>query len=101
MQRGCDFTGCSKIRLDALYTKGTTLVGSLARTKSICALAAAKDLYVELRAALFNVFNHPNFSNPLLPGFGIDVFGNGHVSGNPHLGGGGPRSAQLAIHITF
>ena len=84
---------------------------------------------VELRADLFNIFNHPNFSNPLLPGFGIDVFGNSHQqgdrlvagsdpttsgaqfmsttatpdvgSGNPYLGGGGPRSAQLALHLTF
>jgi hypothetical protein len=22
-------------------------------------------------------------------------------SGNPYLGGGGPRSAQLAVHFTF
>ena len=84
---------------------------------------------MELRGDLFNLFNHPNLSNPLLPGFGIDVFGNNHVegnrlvagldpaangpqfmqttatpdvgSGNPYLGGGGPRSAQLAVHFTF
>jgi len=84
---------------------------------------------VELRADFFNVLNHPNLSNPLLPGFGIDVFGNSYVSGNrlmagvdpvangaqfmsttatpdvgsgnPYLGGGGPRSAQLAAHFTF
>jgi hypothetical protein len=86
-------------------------------------------LGMELRIDMFNIFNHPNFSNPLLPGFGIDVFGNSHVSGNrlvagsdpsttgaqflsttatpdvgsgnPYLGGGGPRSAQLAVHFTF
>ena len=84
---------------------------------------------VELRADFFNIFNHPNFSNPLLPGFGIDVFGNSHAagnrlvagsdpktdgaqflaatatpdvgSGNPYLGGGGPRSMQMAVHFTF
>ena len=84
---------------------------------------------MELRADFFNIFNHPNFSNPLMPGFGIDAFGyaqphgecrlvagadrgNGpqfmHTtatpdvgSGNPYLGGGGPRSAQLAVHFTF
>ena len=84
---------------------------------------------MELRGDLFNLFNHPNLSNPLLPGFGIDVFGNSHVegnrlvagadpaangaqfmqttatpdvgSGNPYLGGGGPRSAQAAVHFTF
>jgi hypothetical protein len=84
---------------------------------------------MELRCDFFNILNHPNFSNPLLPGFGIDVFGNSHTegnrlvagsdpstsgaqflgttatpdvgSGNPYLGGGGPRSAQLAVHFSF
>ncbi len=84
---------------------------------------------MELRTDFFNIFNHPNFSNPLLPGFGIDVFGNTHTvgsrlvagsdpatsgtqflattatpdvgSGNPYLGGGGPRSMQVAVHFTF
>jgi hypothetical protein len=84
---------------------------------------------MELRCDFFNIFNHPNFSNPLLPGFGIDVFGSSHVdgsrlvagadpsttgsqflattatpdvgSGNPYLGGGGPRSTQIAVHFTF
>jgi len=79
---------------------------------------------VELRADTFNIFNHPNLSNPLLPGFGIDVFGNAVAngsklmagtssqfmqttatpdvgSGNPYLGGGGPRSMELALHLTF
>jgi hypothetical protein len=84
---------------------------------------------MELRTDFFNIFNHPNFSNPLLPGFGIDVFGNTHTagnrlvagsdpatsgtqflattatpdvgSGNPYLGGGGPRSLQVAVHFTF
>jgi hypothetical protein len=84
---------------------------------------------VELRCDVFNILNHANFSNPLLPGFGIDVFGNSHMdgsrlvagadpsasgaqflqttatpdvgSGNPYLGGGGPRSAQLALHFSF
>jgi hypothetical protein len=86
-------------------------------------------LTMELRVDTFNILNHPNLSNPLLPGFGIDVFGASHTvgnllvagadpstngpqflgttatpdvgSGNPYLGGGGPRSAQLAIHLTF
>ena len=68
---------------------------------------------VELRGDFFNIFNHPNFSNPLLPGFGVDYLNtNGSQfiqttatpdvgSGNPYLGGGGPRSAQLAVHFTF
>ncbi len=68
---------------------------------------------MELRGDFFNIFNHPNFSNPLLPGFGVDYLNtNGSQfiqttatpdvgSGNPYLGGGGPRSAQLAVHFTF
>ena len=84
---------------------------------------------MEFRFDMFNIFNHPNLSNPLLPGFGIDVFGSSHVagnrlvagadpaangpqfmqttatpdvgSGNPYLGGGGPRSSQLAVHFRF
>jgi hypothetical protein len=83
-----------------------------------------KTVTMELRSDFFNIFNHPNFSNPLLPGFGIDVMGSPIVvgnrlvtgdstqfmpttatpdvgSGNPYLGGGGPRSAQLAVHFNF
>ncbi len=84
---------------------------------------------IEFRCDVFNIFNHPNLSNPLLPGFGVDVFGSSYTkgnrlmagsdpgssgpqfltttatpdvgSGNPYLGGGGPRSAQLAVHFTF
>jgi hypothetical protein len=84
---------------------------------------------MELRTDFFNIFNHPNFSNPLLPGFGVDGFASAHLdennrliagsvpgtsgqflqatatpdvgSGNPYLGGGGPRSMQMAVHFTF
>jgi hypothetical protein len=81
-------------------------------------------LTMELRADFFNVLNHPNFTNPLLPGFGIDFLslngavnnGNGKLtgtgflsptatpdvgSGNPYLGGGGPRTIQLAARFSF
>jgi hypothetical protein len=88
-------------------------------------------LTMELRADFFNIFNHPNMTNPLLPGFGIDVFGSSHPSangsrliagadpaangtqfltatatpdvgsGNPFLGGGGPRGGQLGVHLNF
>jgi hypothetical protein len=68
---------------------------------------------MELRTDFFNVLNHPNFTNPLLPGFGVDFLNTGGSpfiqttatpdvgSGNPYLGGGGPRSMQLAMHLTF
>jgi hypothetical protein len=68
---------------------------------------------VELRTDFFNIFNHPNLSNPLMPSFGL--FANPYpnqslvdttatpdvATGNPYLGGGGPRSAQLAVHFIF
>jgi hypothetical protein len=87
---------------------------------------------MKLQCDFFNIFNHPNFSNPLLPGFSVDAFAssnfvktsgtqgkvygggnpgsNGFVqtqatpdvgSGNPYLGGGGPRTMQLAARFTF
>jgi Carboxypeptidase regulatory-like domain/TonB-dependent Receptor Plug Domain len=76
-----------------------------------------------LRAEFFNIFNHPNFSNPLLPNFIGDIGApnpatGGYVTsgvpsyyqlaatgdvgiGNPFLGGGGPRGVQFAAKITF
>ena len=85
---------------------------------------------VQLRADFFNILNHPNFSNPVLPAFIADPasninpactcgfsangagreVGNGfyHIVatgdvgiGNPFLGGGGPRGIQLAAKFTF
>jgi hypothetical protein len=84
---------------------------------------------LQLRADFFNILNHPNFANPVLPAFvadpaaninpscgcgfvtkGIHEVGNGfyHIVatgdvgiGNPFLGGGGPRGIQLAAKISF
>lgn len=76
-------------------------------------------LNLQLRADLFNVLNHPNFSNPVLPCYCIDMGVNGFDatghgkeflstlatpdvgSVNPFLGGGGPRDIQLGIRLTF
>jgi hypothetical protein len=70
-------------------------------------------------ADFFNIFNHPNFSNPVLPNFVVDVANNGVSAdgrgvgflpitatpdiggGNPFLGGGGPRDIQLSLKFTF
>jgi hypothetical protein len=70
---------------------------------------------MQLRAELFNVLNHPNFSNPVLPSSIADAGFNGPNAGgflpitttadvgpgNPFLGGGGPRGIQLAAKFTF
>jgi hypothetical protein len=95
-------------------------------------------LSMQLRADFFNIFNHPNLGNPLLPGFAVDAFGSSHIvgntaatcsvtnpchlvagdptqganfvqttttpdvgSGNPYLGGGGPRTIQLSARFMF
>jgi hypothetical protein len=86
-------------------------------------------LNLQLRAEFFNLLNHPNFSNPLLPAFiadpasnisagcgcgfqanGTREVGNGAYQivatgdvgiGNPFLGGGGPRGIQLAAKFSF
>jgi len=83
-------------------------------------MALRDRLNVQFRADFFNIFNHPNFSNPLLPAFGVDFLGgsmpdaNGRGvgsipitatpdvgSGNPFLGGGGPRTIQLGLKFRF
>jgi hypothetical protein len=74
---------------------------------------------LQLRAEIFNLFNHPNFANPELPNFIADPGVNGIGSngrgvgyyaltatadvgiGNPFLGSGGPRGVQFAAKITF
>jgi hypothetical protein len=73
-------------------------------------------LNVQLRAEVFNILNHPNFSNPLLPsgiadaGFANGPNGGGFLPitttadvgpGNPFLGGGAPRGIQLAAKFSF
>jgi len=80
--------------------------------------ALSEHVILQLRAEFFNLFNHPNFSSPLLPNFIGDIgspdaatgqhsgyyalTATGDVGiGNPFLGGGGPRGVQFAAKITF
>lgn len=93
--------------------------------------ALSERVNMQLRAEFFNILNHPNFANPLLPSFvadpgsnlslnsscgcGFHAAGNREVGnlgyqivatgdvgvGNPFLGGGGPRGIQLAAKFTF
>jgi Carboxypeptidase regulatory-like domain/TonB dependent receptor len=87
-------------------------------------------LSMQLRADFFNILNHPNFANPILPAFiadpaanintactcGFAPPSNGHEAGNgayqitatgdvgignPFLGGGAPRGIQLAAKFNF
>jgi hypothetical protein len=79
-------------------------------------------LDMKLGVDFFNLLNHPNFSNPLLPAFiadagagGFALNGNREVGGgplpitatgdvgigNPFIGGGGPRGIQLSAVFKF
>jgi outer membrane receptor protein involved in Fe transport len=73
---------------------------------------------LQLRAEFFNLFNHPNFANPIMPNFAADIGNPDYLTGrhsgsyaltatgdvgigNPFLGSGGPRGVQFAAKITF
>ena len=125
---GCDQPQC--IPAARAATPSTQPILQTLTSRSPSSSHLSERVTMQLRADLFNIFNHVNFSNPLLPGFSIDAFGGGgHVvgtgtqarllagsapnqfvqtlatpdvgSGNPYLGGGGPRTMQLAARFAF
>ena len=64
-------------------------------------------LKVQLRAEMFNIFNHPNFA---LPNFFVSAGSSqqglitqtpDQAQTNPGLGGGGPRVLQLGVKLLF
>jgi hypothetical protein len=80
--------------------------------------AIGERVSLHLTAEFFNLFNHPNFSSPLLPNFIGDIGSPDYLTGrhsgfysltatgdvgvgNPFLGGGGPRGVQFSAKITF
>jgi outer membrane receptor protein involved in Fe transport len=87
--------------------------------------AITERLIMKLGADFFNILNHPNFANPLLPAFiadagytgvfGLNGAGNREVTvgslpitatgdvgiGNPFIGGGGPRGIQFSAVFKF
>jgi hypothetical protein len=85
--------------------------------------AITERLIMKFGVDFFNILNHPNFSNPLLPAFIADaaypgtfkLAGNREVTdgflpitatgdvgiGNPFIGGGAPRGIQLSAVFKF
>lgn len=79
----------------------------------------SEQVALQVRVDAFNIFNHPNFANPLWPSSivdwtrnGIDPNGRGIGflpltastdvgANNPYLGEGGARNLQLAIRFMF
>jgi hypothetical protein len=120
---GCYFQGHSMLIPPALGTFGTSPRNNfrdsgvhnvdLSVTKS---WRFQERLTAQFRAEFFNLFNHPNFTNPYgsSNGFGIGTYGDpsstvlgcgcatpDQAAGNPVLGSGGNRAIQLGLKLIF
>ncbi len=65
----------------------------------------AERVSLQFRSEFFNIFNHPNFSLPIVE-FGSKTFGTLNqtpdvAAGNPRLGDGGPRVIQFGLKLIF
>jgi len=66
-----------------------------------------ENLKLQLRAEMFNIFNHPNFAlpnffvSPGSPQQGLITQTPDQAQTNPGLGGGGPRVFQLGLKLVF
>jgi hypothetical protein len=60
---------------------------------------------LQVRVDVFNLFNHPNFSNPFLPAFSVNLENNGSVTplqGDPTCAGApSPTSGCRAVGVGF
>jgi hypothetical protein len=120
---GCYFQGNSALIPPALGTFGTSPRNNF-RDSGIrnVDLSVTKGwkfrerLTAQFRAEFFNVFNHPNFTNPYgsSNGFGAGTYGDpsstvlgcgcatpDQAAGNPVLGSGGNRAVQLGLKLIF
>jgi hypothetical protein len=70
-------------------------------------LSLTEKLALQLRAEMFNIFNHPNFAlpnffvSPGSPQQGLITQTPDQAQTNPGLGGGGPRVIQLGLKLVF
>jgi hypothetical protein len=66
-----------------------------------------ENLKLQLRAEMFNIFNHPNFAlpnffvSPGSPPQGLITQTPDQAQTNPGLGGGGPRVIQIGLKLVF
>lgn len=120
---GCYFQGHSVLIPPALGTFGTAGRNDwrdsgirnvdLSVTKNF---KLRERLTAQFRAEFFNIFNHPNFTNPYgtSNGFGVGTFADpsstqlgcgcatpDQAGGNPVLGSGGNRATQLGLKLIF